>query len=176
MAKDWDPRRWALGMMSGTSRDGIDAALIRSDGEGEVETGPFLSRPYDEALRAALAAVCQGDRSGLAEVERALTLRHGELVKALLEAAGLAAEEVGVIGFHGHTVFHDPAAGRSEQIGDGALLAAETGIDVVADFRSADMAAGGQGAPFAPLYHLARSGGLARPLAVVNIGGVANVT
>ncbi len=175
-AKDWDQRAWALGMMSGTSRDGVDAALIRTDGETRVETGPFLSRPYDEALRDRLAAVCRGDHSLLAPVERDLTLRHAAVVKELLAAHAVSPREVGVIGFHGHTVAHAPAQGRTHQIGDGALLAAETGIDVVADFRSRDIAAGGEGAPLAPLYHWARAADLEKPLAVVNIGGVANVT
>jgi anhydro-N-acetylmuramic acid kinase len=174
--KDWDQRTWALGMMSGTSRDGIDAALIRTDGKNQVETGPFLGRPYDDVLRGKLAAVCQGEHSHLAEVERELTLRHAAVVEELLSAHAISPEEVGVIGFHGHTVAHAPAEGRTHQIGDGPLLAAETGIDVVADFRSRDMAAGGEGAPFAPLYHAARAAELAKPLAVVNIGGVANVT
>jgi anhydro-N-acetylmuramic acid kinase len=174
--KDWDQRTWALGMMSGTSRDGIDAALIRTDGKNQVETGPFLGRPYDDVLRGKLAAVCQGEHSALAEVERELTLRHAALVEELLSAHALSPAEVGVIGFHGHTVAHTPAEGRTRQIGDGRLLAAETGIDVVADFRSRDMATGGEGAPFAPLYHAARAAELAKPLAVVNIGGVANVT
>lgn len=174
--KDWNQRAWALGMMSGTSRDGIDAALIRTDGRERVEAGPFLSRPYDDALRGDLAAVCQGELTNLAEVERALTLRHAALVKELLSAHAISPQEVGVMGFHGHTIAHAPAERRTHQIGDGALLAAETGIDVVADFRSKDVAAGGEGAPFAPLYHAARAADLAKPLAVVNIGGVANVT
>ncbi len=174
--KDWDQRTWALGMMSGTSRDGIDAALIRTDAKNQVETGPFLGRPYDDVLRGQLAAVCQGEHAALAEVERELTLRHAALVEELLSAHAISPAEVGVIGFHGHTVAHAPAEGRTHQIGDGPLLAAETGIDVVADFRSRDMAAGGEGAPFAPLYHAARAAELAKPLAVVNIGGVANVT
>ncbi len=174
--KDWNQRAWALGMMSGTSRDGIDAALIRTDGKNQVETGPFLGRPYDDDLRGKLAAVCQGERSALAEVERALTLRHAAVVEELLSAHAISPQEVGVIGFHGHTVAHAPAEGRTHQIGDGPLLAAQTGIDVVADFRSRDVAAGGEGAPFAPLYHAARAADLAKPLAVVNIGGVANVT
>ncbi len=174
--KDWDQRAWALGMMSGTSRDGIDAALIRTDGKDQVETGPFLSRPYDDALRGKLAAVCQGERSALTGVERELTLGHAAVVEELLSAHAVSPGEVGVIGFHGYTVAHAPAEGRTHQIGDGALLAAESGIDVVADFRSRDVAAGGEGAPFAPLYHAARAADLAKPLAVVNIGGVANVT
>jgi anhydro-N-acetylmuramic acid kinase len=174
--KDWNQRAWALGMMSGTSRDGIDAALIRTDGRNWVETGPFMSRPYDDSLRGKLAAVCQGEQAGLPEVERELTLRHAALVEELLSAHAISPAEVGVIGFHGHTVAHAPAEGRTCQIGDGALLAAETGIDVVADFRSRDVAAGGEGAPFAPLYHAARAAALAKPLAVLNVGGVANVT
>jgi anhydro-N-acetylmuramic acid kinase len=176
--KRWDAETWVLGLMSGTSRDGIDAALLRSDGRGMVEPGGFLSRPYDEAFRADLATVCGGGAAepALAEVERALTLRHAEVVRELLASHGIAPEAVGVIGFHGHTVEHAPDEGRTRQIGDGRLLAAETGIDVVCDFRSRDVAAGGQGAPFAPLYHMARSLPLERPLAVLNVGGVANAT
>ena len=174
--ESWDPAAWALGLMSGTSRDGIDAALIRSDGRTSVETGPSLSRSYDEDFRRSLAAVCRGEHASLPEVERALTLRHAEAVRALLSEARIPAAAVGVIGFHGHTVAHAPQEGRTLQIGDGGLLAAETGIDVVCDFRSRDVAEGGEGAPFAPLYHLARAAELARPLAVLNLGGVANVT
>jgi len=80
------------------------------------------------------------------------------------------------LGFHGHTILHRPEQGRTWQLGDGALLAGLTGIDVVCDFRSADVAAGGEGAPFAPLYHAARASGLEKPVAILNIGGVANVT
>ena len=167
--------RWALGLMSGTSLDGIDAALIRSDGRRQVETGPSLTVPYDPDFRARLRGVL-GGRGAIEEVARELTLRHAQAVRDLLTNAGLAADEIAVIGFHGHTVLHEPQAGRTWQIGDGALLASETGIDVVDDFRRNDMAAGGQGAPFAPLYHAARAAGLDKPLAVLNLGGVGNVT
>lgn len=166
---------WALGLMSGTSRDGIDAALIRSDGESRVETGAFLSTPYDQNFREALAQAIHSS-SRIGEVERALTERHASAVHALLAQAGLPPEAVRVIGFHGHTIRHDPGEGRTWQIGDGALLAALTGIDVVADFRSADVAAGGEGAPLAPLYHRALAQEESLPLAVLNLGGVANVT
>ena len=165
----------AVGLMSGTSRDGIDAALLRSDGEGEITAGAWLTEPYDEGFRARLAAVI-GGRGEVAAVERELTLRHAEAVRRLLRAAGLSPADVGLCGFHGHTVRHEPEAGRTWQIGDGALLAAEIGIDVVADFRSADMAAGGEGAPLAPLFHAGLARDLARPIAVLNVGGVANVT
>lgn len=161
--------------MSGTSLDGIDAALIRSDGRRQVEPGPALTVSYDLDFRARLRGVL-GGRGAVAEVARELTLRHAQAVRDLLTRAGMAAGEVTVIGFHGHTVLHEPQAGRTLQIGDGALLAAEIGIDVVNDFRSNDMVAGGQGAPFAPLYHAARATGLDKPMAVLNLGGVGNLT
>lgn len=167
-------RPWALGLMSGTSLDGIDAALIRSDGAQSVEMGGFLGLPYDTEMRHRLRAVA-GGAGPVAEVERELTLRHVEVVRRLLAQAGIAAAEVRVIGFHGHTILHRPQERRTWQIGDGALLAAETGIDVVADLRSNDVALGGEGAPLVPLYQAALAADLPRPLAVVNIGGVANV-
>jgi anhydro-N-acetylmuramic acid kinase len=166
---------WAVGLMSGTSMDGIDAALIRSDGGGTVTAGGFLSLPYDAEMRRRLRSVL-GGKGPVAEVERELTLRHAAAVRSLLEQVGVAAAAVRVIGFHGHTILHRPQERRTWQIGDGALLAAETGIDVVADLRSNDVSLGGEGAPLVPLYQAALAAGLARPLAVVNIGGVANVT
>jgi anhydro-N-acetylmuramic acid kinase len=166
---------WAVGLMSGTSLDGIDAALIRSDGGATVIAEGYFSLPYDAGMRRRLRSVV-GGRGAVAEVERELTLRHAEVVRRLLEQAELAPTAVRVIGFHGHTILHRPQEHRTWQIGDGALLAAETGIDVVADLRSNDVALGGEGAPLVPLYQAALATGLARPLAVVNIGGVANVT
>jgi anhydro-N-acetylmuramic acid kinase len=167
--------RWALGLMSGTSLDGIDAALIRSDGVRFVEPGPALDLPYEAAFRARLRAVL-GDAGAHGEIERELTLRHAEAVKTLLRRAGMSAAQVTVAGFHGQTILHEPEAGRTRQLGDGALLAAETGLDVICDFRGRDMAEGGQGAPFAPLYHAALAADLEKPLAVLNLGGVANLT
>jgi anhydro-N-acetylmuramic acid kinase len=161
--------------MSGTSMDGIDAALIRSDGIGSVTAGGFLSLPYEVDMRRRLRAVL-GGKGAVAEVERELTLRHAEAVRRLLAEAGLAPAAVTVVGFHGHTILHRPQEHRTWQIGDGALLAAEVGIDVVCDLRSNDVALGGEGAPLVPLYQAALATDLARPLAVVNVGGVANVT
>jgi anhydro-N-acetylmuramic acid kinase len=166
---------WAIGLMSGTSMDGIDAALIRSDGGTAVSAGAFLSQPYDAGMRRQLRSVL-GGKGPVEAVERALTLRHAEAVRLLLSEAAVPAAAVRVIGFHGHTILHRPQQQRTWQIGDGALLAAETGIDVVADLRSNDVALGGEGAPLVPLYQAALAAELARPLAVVNIGGVANVT
>ncbi len=168
----------AVGLMSGTSLDGIDAAVLRTDGEGTAAPGRSLTVPYREETRARLRGVLGGGAPAeeIAAVEREITLAHADAVRRLLDAAGLAAASVRVLGFHGHTILHRPAERRTWQIGDGALLAAETGIDVVADFRSRDVAAGGEGAPLVPLYHLARARSLDRPLAVLNLGGVANVT
>ena len=165
----------AAGLMSGTSMDGIDAALIETDGERHVRPLAAVTLPYDRAFRDRLRGVL-GERGPVAEVELALTDRHAEAIRRLLADAGITAAEVAVAGFHGHTVLHDPAHRRTRQIGDGARLAAAIGIDVVADFRSADVAAGGQGAPLAPGYHAALAAGLERPLAVLNLGGVGNVT
>ncbi|MBF5096291.1 anhydro-N-acetylmuramic acid kinase [Azospirillum sp. INR13] len=170
--------RTVVGLMSGTSMDGIDAALLRTDGRDRVEALSFLTIPYDDGFRARLRG-CLGrtDHGGpVAEVERELTDAHADAVRRLLDQAGVAPAEVELIGFHGHTIHHDPDRRITRQIGDGARLAAATGIAVVNDFRSADVAAGGQGAPLVPLFHRALAHGLPRPLAVLNIGGVANVS
>ncbi len=165
----------ALGLMSGTSLDGIDAALIETDGRDHVRTGAACTVPYTTELREGLRAVlgCRGDEPA---VDEAVTRAHAAAVDRLLRDAGVAAAAVDVIGFHGHTILHEPQRRRTRQVGDGRLLARLTGIDVVDDFRSADVAAGGEGAPLAPIYHAALARDLPRPLAVLNIGGVANVT
>jgi anhydro-N-acetylmuramic acid kinase len=169
-------RLWtAVGLMSGTSLDGIDAALVRTDGFDRVEPVGFVSVPYTKAFRARLRGVL-GGIGAVMGAERALTLLHVEAVRSLLRQNDTAAEAVDVVGFHGHTVLHQPEQGRTWQIGDGPLLAARTGIDVVYDLRSADVAAGGEGAPLAPVFHRAMTAALPRPAAVLNIGGVANVT
>ena len=166
---------WALGLMSGTSLDGVDAALVHTDGERVSKTGPACMKPYSPAFREKLRGGL--DRKGKNEkISRELTELHAEAVRELLAASSFVAADIAVIGFHGQTILHEPKKHRTLQIGDGELLAKLTGIDVVNDFRSADVAAGGEGAPFAPLYHLARAEILARPLAVLNLGGVANVT
>ena len=165
----------AIGLMSGTSLDGIDAALIETDGEAVFAAGPSLTIPYRAAFRAALRAIL-GSRDPVPDIERALTEQHADAVAALVRDAGLQPADIGVVGFHGHTVLHRPAERYTRQIGDGALLAQLTGIDVVNDFRSADVAAGGQGAPFVPAFHQALARDLEQPLAVLNLGGIANIT
>lgn len=174
-----------LGLMSGTSMDGVDAAILVTDGESVGGRGPRLFRPYaDEerkVLRQALAeARGLSDRSArpgpLAEAERIVTEAHAEVVGQLLAENPEA--RVDLIGFHGQTVFHDPERRLTVQIGDGRGLARRLGRPVVYDFRAADVAAGGQGAPFVPAYHraLVTAAGLAGDTVVANIGGVANIT
>ena len=171
------PVVWALGMMSGTSLDGVDAALIETDGLTVTAFGPWRTAPYPDDLRAQLRAVIEG-RGAREEAECALTAFHAGLAETLLAEAGKPREQIALVGFPGHTVRHEPEAGRTDQIGDGAALARRLGIDVVGDFRSNDVAAGGQGAPLVPLFHaaLCRRSRLEPPLAVLNLGGVANVT
>lgn len=161
--------------MSGTSLDGVDAALLRTDGEALVEPGPAITLPYPHELRERLRSVLGGN-GPVAEVERDVTLFHAEAVATLLERAARDPSEIDLVGFHGHTILHQPDRHRTWQIGDGALLAARTGIAVINDFRSEDVAAGGQGAPLVPVFHRALGANLPRPLAVLNLGGVGNVT
>jgi len=176
----------AIGLMSGTSMDGVDAALIETDGEGLVDTGPGITLAYPPDLvtlirEAAVTARTITDRLArpepLATAERRLTELHAETVHRLLSIADVKPREVDLIGFHGQTVLHRPEAGLTIQLGDGPLLASMTGIDTVADFRAADVAAGGQGAPLAPAFHRALAGRVGdRPVVFLNIGGVANLT
>ncbi len=179
--------RLAIGLMSGTSMDGVDVALIETDGHRVVGFGPTLLRRYDDAERAAIrAALDVGPRlttraerpPAVAAAEAIVTAAHAEAVKDFLADNGLTAADVAVIGFHGQTVFHAPARRLTVQVGDGLALARATGVPVVYDFRAADVAAGGQGAPFVPIYHaaLVAASDLPRPVVVVNIGGVANLT
>lgn len=169
---------WAVGLMSGTSMDGVDAALIATDGTRVTARGPGLTLSYAPEFRKRLRSVLgEGVDPGLvATIEAELTDLHAEAVRRLLAASGRKASEIAVIGFHGHTVHHAPALGVTRQIGNGDSLARQIGAAVVTDFRSADVAAGGEGAPLAPLYHLALSADVPRPVAVLNLGGVANVT
>jgi anhydro-N-acetylmuramic acid kinase len=171
----------AIGLMSGTSLDGVDAALIETDGRGFTRLLEFVTVPYDDAIRAqAKACFGQRDRNtpAVKDAEKALTLKHADVVKQLLAKARRKAEDIDLIGFHGQTIFHAPKEGITIQIGDGALLAKETGITVIADMRSADVKAGGEGAPLAPVYHQARvkTEKLELPAVILNIGGVGNVT
>lgn len=167
--------------------DAIDLAILKTDGESILEFGPVGEAPFSpeervllrEAMLDAKGIERRGDRSGIIAVaESILTEKHTRAVNEFLKAHNLRSQDIGVIGFHGQTVIHRPERGLTVQLGDGQKLADAIGAPVVYDFRADDMAAGGQGAPFAPAYHraLADMADLPRPLAVVNLGGVANAT
>lgn len=165
---------WALGLMSGTSGDGIGLALLKTDGEEILEYGPGLSVPYDDDFRDRLKA-CFGQSEVTPEskyLEQELTKKHADAVSLFRTQFDVS---IDLLGFHGQTLFHDPPI-RTWQIGDGNLLADLTGIDVVYDFRSHDVSQGGQGAPLVPIFHRGMVEDLERPVAVVNVGGVANIT
>ena len=177
----------AIGLMSGTSLDGVDVALIETDGRQVQAFGPSGYRPYTDSERALLRQALteaihlpQRDaRPGiLREAERAVTTAHAEAVAAFTAQHRISREDIDIVGFHGQTVLHRPAQKMTVQIGDAAALAKAIHIPVMHDFRAADVAAGGQGAPFVPVYHRALAQSLERegPMAVVNIGGVSNVT
>ena len=177
----------ALGLMSGTSFDGVDVALIETDGERIAAFGPSGYRPYSDAERAVLRqALAEGAdltertaRPGILEQAEALvTDLHAETVETFLVRNRLDRATIDIVGFHGQTVLHRPARRLTVQIGDGAALARRLGIPVAYDFRAADVAAGGQGAPLVPIFHQALAATLKRPrpVAVLNIGGVANVS
>lgn len=183
---------WAVGLMTGTVLDGnIDVALLRTDGVDIAEFGRWTLAPYaqdvrdllPEAVAAARAWQFEGPEPAIfREAEEALTRAQSAAVLALVAEAGLPPQDIAIIGFHGQTVLHRaPQPGRpgeTRQLGDGALMARLTGIDVAYDFRTADMRAGGQGAPLSAIYHAAllRRAGATAPAAALNLGGVANVS
>jgi anhydro-N-acetylmuramic acid kinase len=168
----------ALGLMSGTSVDGVDVALIETDGERLASFGPVLTVPYADDVRRLIRAAFGAEQpnDATAAAEQAVTEAHLDAVRRWSRETGMALSTVDVVGFHGQTVTHRPEKHFTWQIGDGAALAKALGVRVVNDLRGADVLAGGQGAPLVPIYHAALVRDLPRPLAVLNIGGVANVT
>jgi anhydro-N-acetylmuramic acid kinase len=177
----------AIGLMSGTSLDGVDVALIETDGKRVKSFGPSGYRAYTDhergllrqALTEAINLPQRDARPGiLREAERAVTIAHAEAVAAFTSQHHIVRENIDIVGFHGQTVLHRPERRLTVQIGDAAALAKAIHIPVMHDFRAADVAAGGQGAPFVPVYHRALAQSLERegPMAVVNIGGVSNIT
>jgi anhydro-N-acetylmuramic acid kinase len=177
----------AIGLMSGTSLDGVDVALIETDGRRVSAFGPSGYRPYTasernllrQALYEAVDLPQRDARPGcLREAERVVTSAHAEAVAAFVAQHRIAFSDIDIVGFHGQTVLHRPERRLTVQIGDAPALAKAIHIPVMHDFRAADVEAGGQGAPFVPVYHRALAQSLERegPIVVVNIGGVSNIT
>ncbi len=165
---------WALGLMSGTSMDGVDGAKVLTDGVEIIEFGESAFRPFTKNETALIASAQgmwpQDDTVALQRAKHVIETAHLQIIGEF--------EDVGVVGFHGQTLAHDPGGRRTHQLGDGAVLAQEFGGQVVWDFRSADMSASGQGAPLAPFFHFAcaKWAGITEPVAFLNLGGVGNVT
>ncbi len=177
----------AIGLMSGTSLDGVDVAMIETDGKRIKSVGPSGYRPYSEAerrllVRALAEAVHLSRREArpgiLGEAERAVTMAHAEAVATFSAQNRITPQDIDIVGVHGQTVLHRPSDRMTVQIGDAAALAKTIHIPVMHDFRAADVAAGGQGAPLVPVYHRALAQSLERegPVVVLNIGGVANIS
>lgn len=162
---------WALGTMSGTSLDGVDAAMVLTDGEAVLDFGPSAYRPYSSAEQAVLRAALGRwpGEPGVAEAAEVVETAHAELLSQF--------EGAELVGFHGQTLAHDPGGRGTHQAGNGALLAEALGLPVVWDFRSADVELGGQGAPLAPFYHFALARRIGKdPVVFLNLGGVGNLT
>lgn len=177
----------ALGLMSGTSLDGVDVALIETDGRQIKAFGPTGYRPYTDGerslLRRALTEAVHLSRRDarpgvLRQAEQAITTAHAEAVASFTAQTRISAQDIDIVGFHGQTVLHRPERKLTVQIGDALALAKAIHIPVMYDFRAADVEAGGQGAPLVPVYHRALAQSLNRegPTVVANIGGVSNIT
>jgi anhydro-N-acetylmuramic acid kinase len=167
----------AIGLMSGTSMDAIDAAVLETDGEAHLIIGAHASTQYPLDLRRTLLRL-PSNGVDMPRMEREVTDLHCQAVRSLCVGRNIDLTTIDVIGFHGQTILHAPQEGRTWQLGDGQRMADSLGRVVVNSFRQNDMNHGGQGAPFAPAYHraLVRSCKISQPIAVLNIGGVSNVT
>ncbi|MCK7592543.1 anhydro-N-acetylmuramic acid kinase [Pseudomarimonas salicorniae] len=174
------PRDLYLGLISGTSADGIDAALCRFDPHPELLAG--LTHPYPDGLREEIIRVSQStepvDLDALGRLEQRIASAFAEAARALMDSAGVGPERIAAIGSHGQTIRHRPEGPHpfTWQMGDPSLIAERTRCTVVADFRRRDLAAGGQGAPLLPALHAALLRDPHEDRAVLNLGGIANLT
>lgn len=168
----------SIGLMSGTSMDGIDLALIESDGKKNISRKNFSYKPYTADFKERLRSLIHGSCAfkDIKIIENELTMLHVDLVNQFLEQNKIDKATIDLIGFHGHTILHFPEQKITWQIGNCHLLARQTGINVIGDFRTKDVALGGQGAPLVPIYHFHLFGQQKKPTAVLNIGGIANIT
>lgn len=170
----------AVGVISGTSMDGIDVALIDTDGDMQVQPGGGATYPYPDHVRTALLGLIsdpvRAETADVPHLEAAVTKAHGDAIERFLREHDIPANTLDLIGLHGQTVFHAPQRRFTRQLGRAADIAARFGVPTVSRFRHADVAAGGEGAPLVPLYHQALASALPKPLMILNLGGVANVT
>jgi anhydro-N-acetylmuramic acid kinase len=170
----------AIGVISGTSMDGIDVSIVETDGDAVVRPGPGRTFSYPEDLRhhlqTLIAEPSRAQSEPLEDLDQAVTEAHIGAIRRFMSETGIAPDEVGLVGFHGQTVYHRPEVRFTRQLGVGARVARDLGIDTVSRFRHADVASGGEGAPFVPLYHRALASDLAQPVMILNLGGVGNVT
>ncbi len=169
----------AVGLMSGTSMDGIDVALVETDGESFCRPIAARTFPYDPAFRKRLADLVRARTpppERVRPVEEELTRLHAAAVEALRAELPADRRRIDLVGFHGHTLRHRPHRRETVQIGDGPLLADLLGLPVVFDFRSEDVRRGGQGAPLVPVHHALILRDVPKPAAVLNLGGIANIT
>jgi anhydro-N-acetylmuramic acid kinase len=170
----------AVGAISGTSMDGIDVALVETDGQQHVVPGPGGTYPYPSALRDRLFAVVadpeRAETAPLIELDAAVSAAHGDAIDRFLADHGIDRGSLDLIGLHGQTICHRPERRFTRQLGAGDAVAKRFGVTTVSRFRHADVAAGGEGAPLAPLYHQALAAQLPHPLMILNLGGVGNVT
>jgi anhydro-N-acetylmuramic acid kinase len=166
----------AIGLMSGTSLDGMDAALVRFHGPTHADLIDFVTRPYTDDERAELRhALAGGDAPSLARLHVRLAEWAAEAVEAVLVQARVPASELALIAFHGQTIWHEPPT-VTWQLGEPAVLAERFGVRVVSNFRARDLAAGGQGAPLVPMADVLLFASPASPRVLLNLGGMANLT
>ena len=177
----------SIGLMSGTSCDGVDASIIKSDGENEVHFIGNYFLPYEETVKSRIRSLkekinlisdIEKNMSDLNNLKKEITFIHAKIVDLIIEKFELNKSEIDLIGFHGHTIFHSFKDKKTKQIGDGRLLSQITGLNIVYNFRENDIRNGGQGAPLVPIFHklLQIKLRLKIPLVFLNIGGISNLT
>ena len=177
----------AIGLMSGTSCDGIDVSVIKSDGEDVLSLKGDFFLPYDEKIRLSIrrfkekidkASDLQINKNEIADLEREITLLHSKAINLLLKKLKIDRSEIDLIGFHGHTIFHSFNHKKTKQLGDGKALSELMGVNVIYNFRENDLKNGGQGAPLVPIFHklLKKKFQLKGSVVFVNIGGISNLT
>jgi len=177
----------SIGLMSGTSCDGVDASIIKSDGENEVHFIGNYFLPYEDVVKSKIRNLkekinlildIETNTAELNDLQKEITFLHAKIVDLIIKKFELSRSDIDLIGFHGHTIFHSFREKKTKQIGDGRLLSQLTGFSVVCNFREHDIKNGGQGAPLVPIFHktLQTKLRLKLPLVFLNIGGISNLT